>query len=102
MKIKTFQFLLSNFGGNHVYNYDPGSYNPKKSPETEREIDRKLNRWIEKNNPVIHDIKITTYTLDRHNNGMNDTVIAIYTITYDPAESERDNGNTDDSADHGN
>jgi hypothetical protein len=102
MKIKTFQFLLSNFGGNDVYNYDPRGYTPRKSPETEREIDRKLNRWIEKNNPVIHDIKITTYTVNRHNNGMNDTVIAIYTITYDPAEPERDHGNTDDSADYGN
>jgi hypothetical protein len=87
MKIKTFQFLLSNFGGNDVYSYDPRGYTPRKSPETEREIDRKLNRWIEKNNPVIHDIKITTYTVNRHNNGMNDTVIAIYTITYDPAEN---------------
>jgi hypothetical protein len=87
MKIKTFQFLLSNFGGNDVYSYDPRGYTPRKSPETEREIDRKLNRWIEKNNPEIHDIKITTYTVHRHNNGMNDTVIAIYTITYDPAEN---------------
>ena len=87
MQIKTFQFLLSNFGGNHVYNYDPGSYNPKATPVTEREIDKKINNWIEKNKPaVIHDIKITTYTLNRHNNGRYDTVIAIYTITYDPSE----------------
>ena len=89
MKIKTFQFLLSNFAGNFVYNYDNSRYTPKKLPETEREIDRKLNRWIEKNNLIIHDIKITTYTVNRHNNGMNDTVIAIYTITYDlPASAE--------------
>lgn len=89
MKIKTFQFLLSNFAGNFVYNYDNGRYTPKKLPETEKEIDLKLNRWIEKNNPIIHDIKITTYTVNRHNNGMNDTVIAIYTITYDlPASAE--------------
>ena len=83
MKIKTFQFLLSNFAGNFVYNYDPDRYNPKKIPDTEKDIDKKLNRWIEKNNPTIHDIKITTYTVNQHNNGRNDTVIAIYTITYD-------------------
>lgn len=102
MKIKTFQFLLSNFAGNNVYDYDQGSYKPKATPVTEKEIDKKLNKWIERNNPDIHDIKITTYTLHRHNNGWNDTVIAIYTITYDPAEPERDHGNTDDSADYGN
>ena len=90
MKIKTFQFLISNFAGNFVYNYDPGSYKPNAIPLTEKEIDQKLNRWIEKNNPVIHDIKITTYTLHRHNNGGSDTVIAIYTITYDPSESTSD------------
>lgn len=89
MKIKTFQFLLSNFAGNFVYDYDSEGYSPKKMPNTEKEIDKKLNRWIEKNNPVIHDIKITTYTVKRHNNGMNDTVIGIYTITYDlPAGAE--------------
>lgn len=92
MKIKTFQFLLSNFGGNHVYNYDPRQWKPKATPVTEKEIDKKLNKWIEKNNPVIHDIKITTYTLNRHNNGMDDTVIAIYTITYDPAETTSEEG----------
>lgn len=87
MQIKTFQFLLSNFGGNHVYNYDPRQWKPKKEPVTEREIDRKINSWIEKNKPAaIHDIKITTYTLNHHNNGMDDTVIAIYTISYDPSE----------------
>lgn len=94
MKIKTFQFLLSNFAGNFVYNYDQSRYTPKKLPETEREIDKKLNRWIAKNNPIIHDIKITTYTVNRHNNGMNDTVIAIYTITYDLTEGVE---NTEDS-----
>ena len=89
MKIKTFQFLLSNFAGNFVYNYDPRGYKPKAAPVTEREIDKKLNRWIEKNDPVIHDIKITTYTVNRHNNGRDDTVIAIYTIQYDlPAGAE--------------
>ncbi len=86
MKIKTFQFLLSNFGGNFVYNYDSKGYTPKKLPDTEKSIDKKINRWIEKNNAIVKDIKVTTYTLHRHNNAMSDTVVAIYTIMYDVPE----------------
>ena len=33
MKIKTFQFLLSNFGGNDIYNYDPRGYTPRRDPK---------------------------------------------------------------------
>lgn len=107
MKIKTFQFCVSNAAGNNLhtngcYKKDKFSIDTKEPYDSEKGIDKKLNRWIEKNNPDIHDIKITTYTVDRHNNGGDDTVIAIYTILYDPAEPERDHGNTDDSADYGN
>ena len=94
MKIKTFQFLLSNFAGNFVYNYDQSRYTPKKLPDTEKTIDKKINRWIEKNNAIVKDIKVTTYTLHRHNNAMSDTVCAIYTIMYDLLEGVE---NTEDS-----
>lgn len=87
-KIKTFQFLLSNFAGNDVYHYDSCGYKPKKNPETERDIDRKVNKWIEKNNAIVKDIKTTTYTLNRHNNGMDDTVIMVYTIIYEAVEEK--------------
>lgn len=86
MKIKTFQFLLSNFGGNDVYNYDSRGYTPKKLPVTDREIDKKINQWILKNEAIVKDIKTTTYTLHRHNNAMSDTVVAIYTIMYELPE----------------
>ena len=94
MKIKTFQFLHSNFCGNDLHTNGCFKDNKYKANQntpysTEKQIDRKLNRWIEKNNPIIHDIKITTDTIDRHNNGGDDTVAAIYTITYDlPAGAE--------------
>lgn len=39
MKIKTFQFLLSNFAGNFVYNYDNSRYTPKEASRN-REGDR--------------------------------------------------------------
>ena len=95
MKIKTFQFLLSNHHGNDVYDNHPSDYGKKIAANknypysTEKQIDKKINRWIEKNNAIIRDIKIVTYTVHRHNNGGDDAVIAIYTITYDlPAGAE--------------
>ena len=33
---------------------------------------------------TLHDIKTATYTLHRHNNGGYDTVILVYTLTYEP------------------
>ena len=92
MKIKTFQFLLSNSCGNALYttgfaDKERKAKADKRDPySTEREIDKKINRWIEKKNAIVKDIKVTTYTVDRHNNGYADTVIAIYTITYDLPE----------------
>ena len=88
MKIKTFQFCLSNFCGNDLHNnsrdWEQKAKSNKTTPYcTEKQIDRKLNKWIEKNNAIIRDIKVTTYTVARHNNGYDDTVIAIYTIMYD-------------------
>lgn len=93
MKIKTFQFRLSNFCGNDLHN-GAGSRdwerkvkaNKDQPYSTEKMIDRKLNTWIEKNNAIVKDVKVTTYTVSRHNNGYDDTVIAIYTIMYDVPE----------------
>lgn len=95
MKIKTFQFALSNFCGNELHSnakdWEQKSKADKNHPySTEKQIDRKLNKWIEKNNAIIKDIKITTYTVDRHNNGYDDTVIAIYTIMYELPEGAED------------
>ena len=107
MKIKNFQFCLSNCCGNDLHNnskdWEQKAKANKNTPySTEKMIDRKVNTWIEKNTAIVKDVKVTTYAVDRHNNGYDDTVIAIYTIMYDQAEPERDHGNTDDSADYGN
>ena len=115
MKIKTFQFLLSNHLGNDIYHDSDVDLakmvkvNKNNPYSTEKDIDKKINRWIAKNNVVPVDIKVTTYAILHHNNGGKDAVCAIYTIMYEPlekekdeAETERDHGNTDDSADYGN
>ena len=91
MKIKNFQFCLSNCCGNDLHN-NADDWKQKVKVDrnhpyvAEKEIDKKINRWIEKNNAIVKDIKVTTYTIDRHNNGGDDTVIAIYTLTYDLPE----------------
>lgn len=91
MKIKTFQFCLSNFCGNDFHtnakDWEQKSKADKKTPySTEKQIDRKINSWIEKTNAIVKDIKVVTYTVDRHNNGYDDTVIAIHTIMYELPE----------------
>ena len=57
-----------------------------------------MNKWIEKNNAIVKDIKITTYTVDRHNNGYDDTVIAIYTIMYELPEGAESTEDTKEEA----
>lgn len=93
MKIKTFQFLLSNYRGNDIFDKrdlaGKAAANRDYPYSTEKQIDKKINRWIEKNSAIVKDIKITTYTIHRHNNGGDDSVVAIYTITYElPAGAE--------------
>lgn len=95
MKIKNFQFCLSNYCGNNLHNnakdWEQKAKAEKNTPySSEKQIDRKLNGWIEKNNAIVKDIKVTTYTVDRHNNGYDDTVIAIYTIMYELPEGAED------------
>ena len=51
---------------------------------TETAIDEEVNAWISENVETLHDLKTTTYAVNRHNNGYDDTVILVYTITYEP------------------
>lgn len=94
MKIKTFQFALSNYAGNHLHSQfrspsDRIDVDKRHPYDTEKQIDKRVNRWIEKRNAIVRDLKTTTYTIDRHNNGYDDTVIMVYTIMYDlPAGAE--------------
>lgn len=91
IRIKTFQFLLSNAAGNSIHQDHDAEFRSKVNARhpvmTEREIDKKINQWILKNEALVKDIRVTTYTSDRHNNGRHDTVIALYTVVYeDPKE----------------
>ena len=104
MKIKNFQFALSNYCGNALHNGAGSEWERKAKADknhpysTEKQIDKKINRWIEKNNAIVKDIKVTTYTVDRHNNGYDDTVIAIYTIMYELPEGVENTEDTKEEA----
>jgi len=81
MKIKTFQFKLSNRHGNLIHN--DFSYESERNDITiEEEIDREINEWANTAKVDVVDIKTTTYAVHRHNNDGCDTVIAIYTVLY--------------------
>ena len=43
-------------------------------------VETEINEFIE--DKTIIDIKVTTYTYDRHNNGGADGVMMVYTILY--------------------
>ena len=96
MKIKTFQFPLSNYQGNftspHFWN------NPLRTLHksldaylheafdgkiyTEQQIDETINGWLKDSNADVVDIRINHYTIHRHNNAGADSIIAVYTILY--------------------
>ena len=88
MKIKTFQFKVSYWQGNnlsHDWDEDDDDIEEYTSEfTTEQAIDAEVNAWISKNVETLHDIKTTTYALDQHNNGGYDTVVLVYTLTYEP------------------
>jgi ubiquinone/menaquinone biosynthesis C-methylase UbiE len=92
IKTKTFQFLISNAAGNDVHHDDDLAFiarvNKNGTPLTECEIDKKINTWIKKEQADVVDIKVTPYTVDRHNNGRHDTVILTYTILYRETKKE--------------
>ena len=83
MKIKTFQFKVSYWQGN-TFHSKAGSEIDSSMFTTEKDIDKEVNAWISKNVETLHDLKTTTYTVCHHNNGYDDTVILVYTLTYEP------------------
>ena len=83
MKIKTFQFKVSYWQGNTLHPKGEGGLDTS-AFTTEKAIDAEVNAWISKNVETLHDIKTTTYAVNRHNNGKDDTVILVYTLTYEP------------------
>lgn len=69
MKIKTFEFELTNYNSESV---------------NIRFIDSKINNFI-KDKKVI-DIKTNTIDIRYHNNGYSNTVALVYTILYENLE----------------
>ena len=92
IKTKNFQFLVSHAAGNNLHR-DPSidfwtTQSGKYKINDEKSIDKKINAWIEKEQADVIDIKTMNYTLDRHNNGRQDTVVLVYTILYRETKQE--------------
>ena len=81
MKIKTFEFLVSCYRGNYVYQdrYENDSLKiVKERCKSSEDIDKIINNYmIEKD---VVSVNENFYTLNRHNNGGYDTVIRSITI----------------------
>lgn len=92
IKTKTFQFLVSNAGGNALYRDENRAFCVRQDEchrvYDEKSIDKKINAWIEKEHADVADIKVDNYTIHRHNNGYEDSVVLVYTILYREAKKE--------------
>ena len=58
------------------------------SVKDEKAIDKKVNAWIEKENAEVISLNVTSYAVDRHNNGRHDTIVLVYTILYRETKQE--------------
>lgn len=83
MKIKTFDFLVSNYLGNESFILE-GEYDFSYGNNivyTQKMVDSKINDFC-KDKKVI-DIKVNNYTIHHHNNARCDSVIMRYTIMFE-------------------
>lgn len=89
MKIKTFQFLLSDESGNSLCDCSHGTFSPKRGPATDADIDAKIDQWAQKSGAMIRDVKIRTYTLQSTKRawGQSETVVLVYAVLYDLPDS---------------
>lgn len=82
MKIKTFTYQISYFAG--TADFGPAGCHHEKfddrAVDTSAAIDREINKFIAKVDVVS--VSVNHVITNRHNNGGNDTVQAIYTILY--------------------
>lgn len=81
MKIKTFEFWVSNSQTTYVgtRNYRPDYANPAITEQCE--IDTIINSFLSTCANVL-DIRVHDTTINRHNNGYDDTIRRTYTIIY--------------------
>lgn len=70
IKAKPFQFLISNAAGDSSF-------------EDEKEIDKKINAWIEKENAEVISLNVTSYA-----GGPHLVVGRVYTILYRETKQE--------------
>ena len=80
MKIKTFEFVVSCYRGNYVYQrYEDDSLEiVKERCKSSEDIDKIINNYMIGMDVVS--INENFYTLNRHNNGGYDTVIRSITV----------------------
>ena len=93
LKTKTFQFLVSNHAGNPHMSESPeftASMNAKYPIVSETEIDTEVNKWISKNKADVVSISVNPYTIHRHNNARNDSVVLVYTLLYKVKDKAKD------------
>ena len=93
LKTKTFQFLVSNHAGNPLMSESPeftASMNANYPIKTEAEIDTEVNGWISRNKADVVSISANTYTIHRHNNARNDSVVLVYTLLYRAKDKAKD------------
>lgn len=82
-KVKTFQFPVSNYTGNYHYDCCKNHTTADYPICTEDDIDGCINEWIAAKKITVKNIDVVPYTVHRHNNSYADTVILVYTITYE-------------------
>lgn len=87
MKIKTFEFLITNAYGNHDALHEIRAKNTENRKAvnyvvvyTAELVDKKINSFI-KDKDVVK-IDIGYYTADRHNNGYGDSIVERVTVMY--------------------
>ena len=92
IKTKTFQFLVSNAAGNTLHQDSDLAFRSNQNRihpvKDEKAIDKRVNAWIEKENAEVISLNVTSYTVDRHNNGRHDTIVLVYTILYREIKQE--------------
>lgn len=93
MKIKTFEFLISDiYGNDDALKEQHARYKEREAgvsktnggfcykPTSAANVDKKINSFLEGKDVV--DIKVSQYTSMRHNNGRNDMIVERFTIIY--------------------
>lgn len=89
MKIKTFEFLVSNWAYLEDINdrdYKESEYklnrmlNYKKQIKSASDIETTINDYLENNSVELVDMKVNVVDIEYHNNGRSNTIKMVYTL----------------------